>query len=134
MLLPHRSAKRKHGLRRFVEPTRRGCDGASPVAADRCAGLVPACAIGYITGIVAAVDLRERMTTMSDKQYSGGGGTDKASAGADERRRQRLAEELRANLARRKAQARSRRAGAADARPDGLPGADSTGADRDGAD
>lgn len=71
---------------------------------------------------------------MSDKQSSGGGGTDKASAGADERRRQRLVEELRANLARRKAQARSRRAGAADARPDGLPGADGTGTDRDGAD
>jgi hypothetical protein len=35
-------------------------------------------------------------------------------------RDKRLAEELRANLLRRKAQAKSRRAGAADERPDGL--------------
>ena len=87
-----------------------------------------------MTGFVPVVDLREGMTTMSDKQSPGAGGPDKASAGADERRRQRLAEELRANLARRKAQARSRRAGAADARPDGLPGAESAGNDRGGAD
>ncbi len=40
-------------------------------------------------------------------------------AGKDERR-SRLAEALRANLARRKEQARSRRTGAADERPEGL--------------
>ncbi len=38
-------------------------------------------------------------------------------------RKARLAEELRANLQRRKAQARARRTGAADDRPDGLPAA-----------
>ncbi|MEQ1940668.1 hypothetical protein ABMA46_20735 [Mesorhizobium sp. CN5-321] len=38
-------------------------------------------------------------------------------------RKARLAEALRANLMKRKAQARSRRAGAADARPDGLAAA-----------
>ncbi|TWH00572.1 hypothetical protein L598_001000000100 [Mesorhizobium sp. J18] len=37
-----------------------------------------------------------------------------------DQRKMRLAAELRANLARRKAQARSRRAGAADERPEGL--------------
>lgn len=36
-------------------------------------------------------------------------------------RQKRLAEELRANLARRKAQARSRREGQADEREDGIP-------------
>jgi hypothetical protein len=39
---------------------------------------------------------------------------------AERRRKARLAEELRANLARRKAQARSRRTGGADERPEGL--------------
>jgi hypothetical protein len=38
-------------------------------------------------------------------------------------RKERLAEELRANLQRRKAQARSRRTGEADRRPDGLAAA-----------
>jgi hypothetical protein len=38
-------------------------------------------------------------------------------------RKARLAEALRANLQKRKAQTRSRRAGAADARPEGLAGA-----------
>jgi hypothetical protein len=38
-------------------------------------------------------------------------------------RKARLAEELRANLARRKAQARSRRTGEADERPEGLAAA-----------
>jgi hypothetical protein len=38
-------------------------------------------------------------------------------------RRQRLAEQLRVNLQRRKAQTRSRRDGEADARPAGLPAA-----------
>ena len=38
-------------------------------------------------------------------------------------RKARLAEELRANLQRRKAQARSRRTGGADERPDGLTAA-----------
>jgi hypothetical protein len=40
-----------------------------------------------------------------------------------DRRKARLAEALRANLQKRKAQARSRRAGEADARPDGPAGA-----------
>lgn len=39
------------------------------------------------------------------------------------RRQKRLAEELRANLARRKAQARSRRDGEADDREEGIPAA-----------
>ena len=45
------------------------------------------------------------------------------------RKQARLAEKLRANLQRRKAQARSRRAGEEDARPDGLANA---GAERAG--
>ena len=42
---------------------------------------------------------------------------------ADKERKARLAAELRANLARRKAQARARREGAADERGEGLPAA-----------
>ncbi len=42
------------------------------------------------------------------------------SAGKADRRKARLAEELRANLQRRKAQTRSRRTGDADERPEGL--------------
>lgn len=38
----------------------------------------------------------------------------------NDRKKARLAEKLRANLQRRKVQARSRREGAADSRPDGL--------------
>lgn len=41
----------------------------------------------------------------------------------DQRRAARLAEQLRANLQRRKAQARSRREGAADLRPEGIEAA-----------
>lgn len=41
----------------------------------------------------------------------------------EDRRKDRLAQQLRANLARRKAQARAKRAGEADDRPEGL-GAD----------
>ncbi|WP_024849511.1 MULTISPECIES: hypothetical protein [unclassified Aminobacter] len=41
-------------------------------------------------------------------------------ASQKDERRKRLAEQLRANLMRRKAQARSRRVGEADSRPDGL--------------
>ena len=41
-------------------------------------------------------------------------------AGDRDRKKERLAAELRANLQRRKAQARSRRAGEADSRPEGL--------------
>ena len=52
------------------------------------------------------------MTSKSDPQ-----------ATARQRREARLAEELRANLQKRKAQARSRRTGAADERPDGLAAA-----------
>jgi len=43
---------------------------------------------------------------------------------AREKRAARLAEELRANLARRKGQARARRDGAPDLRPEGMPAAD----------
>lgn len=47
-----------------------------------------------------------------------------ASQATDKKdRKARLAEELRANLQRRKAQARSRRTGEADERPEGLGGA-----------
>ena len=49
---------------------------------------------------------------------SGKSGTSGTGAGGD--RKARLAAELRANLARRKAQARSRRTGAADERPEGI--------------
>jgi hypothetical protein len=38
----------------------------------------------------------------------------------EDRRKERLAQQLRANLARRKAQARAKRAGEADERPEGL--------------
>ncbi|MGN6466757.1 MAG: hypothetical protein ACTHLP_14880 [Rhizobiaceae bacterium] len=48
----------------------------------------------------------------------GGSGT-----GKGEDRKARLAEELRANLQRRKAQARSRRGGDADSRPEGIAAA-----------
>lgn len=48
----------------------------------------------------------------------------KEPKGAGEKgRKSKLAEALRANLARRKAQSRSRRTGAADERPDGLAAA-----------
>jgi hypothetical protein len=43
-----------------------------------------------------------------------------AGTAAQSDRKARLAEQLRANLTRRKAQTRSRRAGEADRRPDGL--------------
>ncbi len=42
------------------------------------------------------------------------------AASTDAKKKARLAEKLRANLQRRKAQARSRRDGAADSRPEGL--------------
>jgi hypothetical protein len=45
------------------------------------------------------------------------------SASAADDRKARLAEQLRANLVKRKAQARSRRAGEQDQRAEGLPGA-----------
>jgi hypothetical protein len=54
---------------------------------------------------------------------SGASGADTpGSAGKADRRKARLAEQLRANLQRRKAQARSRRTGGADERPEGLVG------------
>jgi hypothetical protein len=53
-----------------------------------------------------------------DRDKSGSGGADATIDPVD--RRARLAAELRVNLQRRKTQARSRRQGAADARPDGL--------------
>ena len=59
---------------------------------------------------------------MTESKVSGtdtSGSPEKASAGKAARQA-RLAEELRANLARRKAQARSRRTGGADERPEGL--------------
>lgn len=52
-----------------------------------------------------------------DHQLSAGS---KDNHGQSDIRKGRLAEQLRANLARRKAQARARRAGLADERPDGL--------------
>ena len=48
-------------------------------------------------------------------------GKDKSDA--EKARKARLAAELKANLARRKAQARARRAGEADARDEGIPAA-----------
>ncbi len=45
---------------------------------------------------------------------------DRQPASQDDARKARLAERLRANLQRRKVQARSRRAGEADLRPEGL--------------
>jgi hypothetical protein len=45
---------------------------------------------------------------------------DTGKSAPQDRRKARLAEQLRANLQRRKAQARSRRAGEADSRPEGL--------------
>lgn len=56
------------------------------------------------------------MSSGRDKTSDGGSG----DLGKAAERRARLAEELRANLQRRKSQARSRRQGAADARPEGL--------------
>jgi hypothetical protein len=47
----------------------------------------------------------------------------KKGPGKDADRKARLAEELRENLQRRKAQARSRRAGEADRRPEGIAAA-----------
>ena len=59
---------------------------------------------------------------------SGASGADTpGSAGKADRRKARLAEELRANLQRRKAQARSRRTGGADERPEGLAAGGSAG-------
>ncbi|MEW9807819.1 hypothetical protein ABUE31_17660 [Mesorhizobium sp. ZMM04-5] len=52
-----------------------------------------------------------------------------AGAAGKSDRKARLAEELRANLQRRKAQARSRRTGGADERPEGLGVADRPEAD-----
>lgn len=51
-----------------------------------------------------------------DTAHAGKAGASNAGTG----RKDRLAEELRANLQRRKAQARSRRTGEADQRPEGL--------------
>ncbi|WP_200957852.1 hypothetical protein [Mesorhizobium sp. Root157] len=47
-----------------------------------------------------------------------------AASGGDNRRKARLAEALRANLQKRKAQSRSRRTGEADTRPEGLAAAE----------
>ncbi len=51
-----------------------------------------------------------------------GGSKDKDQTRQHDQRKARLAEALRANLLKRKAQTRSRRAGAADSRPEGLAG------------
>lgn len=58
-------------------------------------------------------------------------GTDKGGKSAEDMRKQRLADQLRANLQRRKAQARARRAGDSDTRPAGLPAADLPNADEE---
>ena len=66
---------------------------------------------------------------MTESKVSGtgtSGSPEKASPGKAARQA-RLAEELRANLARRKAQARSRRTGGADERPEGLSAGKSQG-------
>lgn len=47
--------------------------------------------------------------------------TTKGKSGSDKERQKRLAAELRANLAKRKAQARSRRNGDSDNRTEGIP-------------
>ena len=60
------------------------------------------------------------------------GSAEGASAGKADRKA-RLAEELRANLARRKAQARSRRTGGADERPEGLATTERSAAGNDNA-
>jgi len=48
----------------------------------------------------------------------------KETTGVSDRRKARLAEALRANLQKRKAQSRSRRTGEADTRPEGLAAAE----------
>ena len=58
---------------------------------------------------------------MTTKNKDGSDGVPARSHGGSGRKA-KLAEQLRANLQRRKAQARSRRAGDADRRPDGLAG------------
>jgi len=50
-------------------------------------------------------------------------GQRKSRQGGGDLRKQRLAEQLRANLQRRKAQSRSRRTGAEDGRPEGISAA-----------
>ena len=67
-------------------------------------------AFSRIAPIFAAGTGLGHMTSKADIQRTGGQADRKA----------RLADELRANLQRRKAQARSRRAGDADERPEGL--------------
>lgn len=57
-----------------------------------------------------------------------------ASKGQAEQRKARLAEQLRANLMKRKAQVRSRRTGQADLRPDGIGASDDVGGDDKGDD
>ena len=59
---------------------------------------------------------------MTESEISGAG-----RPGSKPDRKARLAEELRANLQRRKAQSRSRRTGGADERPEGLAGGGSAG-------
>jgi len=68
---------------------------------------------------------------MNESEASAAGTSGSTAGKAD--RKARLAEELRANLARRKAQARSRRAGAADERPEGLAKAGRSAAGNDNA-
>ena len=68
---------------------------------------------------------------MTKSEASGAGAPGSAEGKAD--RKARLAEELRANLARRKAQARSRRTGGADERPEGLATAERGAAGNDNA-
>jgi hypothetical protein len=59
-------------------------------------------------------------------------GKDKSEA--EKARKARLAAELKANLARRKAQARARHSGEADARDEGIPAAGNGPSERDDAD
>ena len=76
-------------------------------------------AAGSALPVAGRIRYGTMMTEMKDRNASGGAGTQKTEA---ERRAERLAKTLRDNLARRKQQARARRAGAAD-EATGLPAA-----------
>ena len=90
-LVPHRSGKRKLGVGGFFDAAQ--CHKSAAIALT----------IG-------------RQGTYSMTKPT----RDNAASGVTGGRKERLADALRANLQKRKAQARSRRAGAADSRPDGL--------------
>jgi hypothetical protein len=96
----------------------------------KCAGLLKSWDFGY------GKDMGADKTKSGDERLSQGGlaaGGEKEGVGAKliteaDRRRERAAEKLRENLARRKQQVRARRAGQAD-ETDGLPAANSSDAE-----